>query len=554
MNALLVIGLVILLGTISGRLFQKVNLPQVMGYIIVGVLLGESFHGILSGPMLDSFAPLIQLALGIIGFMIGSELNFEKFKRYSKSIYSILFCEAILTFILVCVATTFFTGKIYLGLIFGALASATAPAATYNVLGEYKARGPVTMTTLSIVALDDGLALVIYGFASAFARVFMTKGNVSVLNILVFPILGILGSVAIGISAGYVLHRIFLNTREKERFLPYTIGTIIFVVGGALFLKIDPILASMVLGAVVSNLLSSSNKELFDLIKKASHPIFVLFFVLVGAELNASILVKTGVFVLALSYIVSRSLGKMAGSYIGGKVSKARDSVTKYLGFCLFDQAGVAVGLAIATYHSFSLISPEAKMDGLVILNVITATTFMLQLIAPTMIKHGIKKADEINRNVNEGDIIEKHIVNDVMEEDFFLISENNNLHQIIEIMKKSYSMYFPIVNRDGKFLGITTLGEIRDTFYEEQMDMLVVAGDIVREINDIVYAQDPLDKAIHMFRTRKVNYIAVLDNKDNRKLIGQLEYKKTMDFIDKEVLFRQQELELEDESPVQEV
>jgi len=549
MNALLIIGLVILLGTISGRLFQKVNLPQVMGYIIVGVLLGESFHGILSGPMLDSFAPLIQLALGIIGFMIGSELNFERFKRYSKSIYTILFFEAILTFVLVGTVTTLITGKVHLGLIFGALASATAPAATYSVLGEYKARGPVTMTTLSIVALDDGLALIIYGFASAFARVFITKGNISVLNTFVFPVLGILGSIVMGILAGYVLHKIFLNTREKERFLPYTLGTIIFVVGSAMFLKIDPILASMVLGAVVSNLFSSSNKELFELIKKASHPIFVLFFVLVGAELNASILVKTGVFVLALSYIVSRSIGKMAGAYIGGKVSKARDSITKYLGFCLFDQAGVAVGLAIATYHSFSLMGPEAQADGLIIINIITATTFMLQLVAPPMIKHGIKKADEINRNVDENDIIEKHIVNDVMEEDFFLISEQNNLHQIIEVMKKSDAMHFPIVSREGKFLGITTLGEIRDTFYEEQMDMLIVAGDIVREINDVVYAGDALSDAIHMFKTRKVNYIAVLDNKDNRKLIGQLEYKKTMDFIGKEVLFRQQELELEDES-----
>ena len=549
MNVLLVIGLVILLGTVAGRLFQKANLPQIMGYIIVGVFLGESFHGLLSGAMLDSFAPIIQLALGIIGFMIGAELNFEKFKRYSKSIYTILFFEALFTFFIVGIVTALITGKVYLGLILGALASATAPAATYNVLGEYKARGPVTMTTLSIVALDDGLALIIYGFASAFARVFIVKGDISVLNAFVMPVVEIIGSVAIGILAGYILHKILLNTREKERFLPYTLGTIIFVVGGAIFIKVNPILASMVLGAVVANLLSASNKELFDLIKRVSNPIFVLFFVLVGAELNASILIKTGVFVLAASYIVSRSVGKMLGSYIGGKISKARASVTKYLGFCLFDQAGVAVGLAIATYHSFSLISPEAQADGLLVINIITATTFMLQIVAPPMIKYGIKKADEINRNVNEEDIIEKHTVDDIMEEDFFLISEQNNLHQIIEVMKKSDSFHFPIVSREGKFLGITTLGEIRDTFYEDQMDMLVIAGDIVREINDVVYAGDPLSNAIDMFKTRKVDYIAVLDDKDNRRLIGQLEYNKTMDYISKEVLFRQQELELGDDT-----
>jgi Kef-type K+ transport system membrane component KefB/predicted transcriptional regulator len=546
MNTLLVIGIIILLGTIGGRLFQKFNLPRVTGYIIIGVLFGKSFHGFLSGPVLDSFAPLISLSLGIIGFMIGAELNLEKFKRYSRSIYTILFVEVFLTFFLVGAGVTFLTGKVYMGLILGALAAATAPAATYNVLKEYKARGPVTTTTLSIVALDDGLALIIYGFASAFARSLISQENIFFIGTMARPIFEIASSVALGAIGGYVLHKIVLGSRDKERILPYTLGIIILVVGASIFFKIDSILASMVLGAVAANLQSKSSgdKEMFDLIKKFSVPIFVLFFVLVGARLDARILMKAGVLILALVYIISRSIGKVAGAHIGGKLSGAKETVTKYMGFCLFDQAGVAVGLAIAVYSTFSRMGPEANAAGILILNIITATTFLLQLVAPPMIKLGIKKADEMFRDVTEEDIIDTHKVDDVMDIDFLVIKENNNIHQIIEVMKKSDSYNFPIVDMNEKFMGITTLGEIRDTFYEEQMDQLILAGDIVREIDTIVYLGQDLKEAVDIFRAKKVNYIPVLENKETRKLVGQLEYRRLMDFITKEVLLRQQELE----------
>jgi predicted transcriptional regulator len=160
------------------------------------------------------------------------------------------------------------------------------------------------------------------------------------------------------------------------------------------------------------------------------------------------------------------------------------------------------------------------------------------------MIKIGIKKADEMYRDVTAEDIIETHKVDDVMDSDFLAIKENNNLHQIIEVMKKSDSYNFPIVSMTDKFMGITTLGEIRDTFYEEQMDQLILAGDIVREIDTVVYLGQDLKEAMAIFRTRKTDYIPVLENAETRKLVGQLEYKKLMDFITKEVIFRQQELE----------
>jgi len=545
MNVLLVVGIIILLGSIGGKIFQKLKLPQVMGYIMIGLFLGTSFHGILSGPLMDSFRPIISLALGVIGFMIGAEIRFDRFKKYSRSIYMILFAEAMLTFFLVCGVTVMITGKLYIGLILGALASATAPAATYNVLGEYKARGPVTMTTLSIVALDDALALIIYGFASAFARSLIAGGGTSLGRMITVPLMEIAVSVIAGAVAGYVLYRIASRTRDKEKILPFTFGTIIFIVGLALYFKVDPILASMVLGAVASNMQHSESPEMFDVIKRFSSPICILFFVLVGAKLDARILLKGSVVIVAVAYILSRSVGKVAGAYIGGKVARAKDTVTKYLGFCLFDQAGVAVGLAIATFHMFSQLGGEASAAGLMIINIITATTFLLQLVAPPMIKLGIAKADEMNRDIHEDDIIEGYLVGDVMDEDFFTLRENNNLHQIIDIMKSGEGYNFPVLGMDGKFLGVISMGEIRDTFYEEQMDLLVLAGDIVREVDTVVYAGQTLKGAMDTFARKNLDYVPVLENDESRRLVGQLEYRKIKERVTKELVLRQQEIEM---------
>ncbi|MFH1847147.1 MAG: cation:proton antiporter [Candidatus Omnitrophota bacterium] len=544
MNILLVIGIVILIGIIGGKIFNKLRLPQVMGYIIIGLFLGESVHGFLSGPMMETFTPIINLALGIIGFMIGAEIRFDRFKRYSRSIYTILFVEAFLTFFLVAGVVLAITGKFYIALILGALASATAPAATYSVLSEFKARGPVTTTALSIVALDDALALLIYGFAGTFARSLIIHSKVSFVGTMLIPLLHIMISVTIGIAAGWILYKVASKTRDKEKILPCALGTIIFVVGLAMYFKVDPILASMVLGTMAANLQASEKNEMFDLIKKFSAPIFILFFVLVGARLDARILIKGGVFLLAVAYIVSRSVGKMAGAYIGGKLSGAKPTVTKYLGFCLFDQAGVAVGLAIAVFNSFSILGGDARFAGLMIINIITATTFLLQLVAPLMIEYGIKKADEVNRNVTEDDVIAKYKVRDIMEEDFFSIKENYNLRQIIDVMKESEAYEFPVISMDGKFKGIISLGEMRDTFNERQLDKLVLAGDLVQDVEIVAYANQELSGIMDIFKSKSIDYIPVLKKKGSKVLVGQLKYRSLMDYISKQVFLRQHELE----------
>ena len=544
MNVLLVVGIIMLLGVFSERIFKKLNFPQVTGYMIVGLILGESFHGILSGDTNASFRPIIELSLGIIGFMIGAEINLDKFKRYSRSIYTILFSEVLVTFIFVFTTSYLITQKVYMGLMFGALAAATAPAATYSVLKEYKARGPVTTTTLSIVALDDALALLIYGFVSVFAKSLIDHQATSLFQTIGVPLFQFLISISIGLSAGYILHLIVLKVKDRDKILPFVMGTIILVVGSSIHFKVDPILASMVLGFLVSNLQTPENREMFDSIKKASAPIFILFFVLVGARLDARVLKQDGVFLLAIAYILSRNLGKLFGVYLGGKLSNAKNTVTKYVGFCLFDQAGVAVGLSIAAFHSFSSIGSEGAIAGLTIVSIITATTFILQIVAPPMIKFGITRADEVNRNITEEDIIEAHKVGDVMEKYFSVIRINDNLHQIIDIIKKSDDYTFPVVGLNGDFVGIIPLGEIRDTFNEEQMDNLILAEDIVREATEIAYVDQPLSEIVSKFKKTNISYMPVLKSAESKELVGQINSRRLGAYLTKQVLLRQQEIE----------
>lgn len=546
MNVLLLIGIVILLGVFSGRLFSMIKFPQVTGYILIGLILRPLFGGPMGGPELDAFRHIISLALGIIGFMIGSQLNLERFKRYSRTVYTALFFEAFLTFGLVAIMVTLVSGELSLGLLLGALGAATAPAATYGVLDQYKSRGPLTMTSLSVIALDNAVAIVLFGFVSVFARALLMGEGFSLMQGIISPAAKIALSLFMGALAGHALKRTSSGIRDRDMLLPFVFGTIVFVVGAAILLDVNPILSCMALGAVAANLKPAGDKEVFDVIKKFSSPVFVLFFVLVGARFQADVIFKGGVMLVAAVFLFSRAAGKVAGAYMGGKISSAPLAVRRYLGFCLLDQAGVTVGLAIATLHMFAPYGGHTEMLGLMVVNIVTVTTLVNQLLAPFMIKFAIYKADEAMRNVTEEDIIEQYSVKDVMEADFLVVKENYNLHEVIDIMKKSDFYEFPVVDVSGSFCGVITLGEVRDAFYEEQMDLLVLAGDLVRTAEDVLKPEQPLGEAMEIFQSKNIDYLPVISDDEKRTLQGQLSYRRLRERITKELLLRQQELEKE--------
>jgi Kef-type K+ transport system membrane component KefB len=380
----------------GGRLFRTMKIPQVVGYIVGGVMLGKSFLGLIDTGTIDKLAPLSNFALGLIGFMIGGELRFGIIKKLGKTIFAILLFESLGAFFLVSAGVYLVTHKPGLALVFGALSSATAPAATVDVLWEYKSKGILTSTLLAIVGLDDVVALIIYGFTVSFAKLILNGVPLSYVNMISKPLLEIGASTGIGLLIGLVLTYTLRKMRGEENRFILSVISILLCSGLADTFHLSHILASMALGITLTNLAPISGKHSFEILGRFVPPVYILFFVMIGARLNIWLLPKLGL--IGCIYVLARSTGKIGGAFLGSRISNASESVRKYLGLCLFSQAGVTIGLAMAVYNEFSHYGTAGKELGVLIINVVTATTFIVQIIGPPSVKYAIHKAGEAGK------------------------------------------------------------------------------------------------------------------------------------------------------------
>ena len=550
MDIILLIGIAVFFGTFGGKIFQKIKIPQVVGYIIIGILLGKSVLGIWGQQNVNTLTPLVNFILGIIGFMIGAELKSEVFKKYGRSIYTILISEGVLAFLVVAVLVTLVTKKLYLGLLLGAIASATDPASTVNVLWEYKAKGPLTTTLTSIVALDDGLALILYGFVSVFSKAMITGEEFSLWRYIGSPLLEIVQCLLLGAIIGIILTKLILRIKEKELVLSFVIGSIAVVVGLSVYLRLDLILSSMVLGAVIANIIPKVSKKLFKTVRELSAPLYILFFVIVGISLDIHIFAKASILAVILVYLIARSFGKIFGAMLGGVISRARKTVVKYTGISLFTQGGVAMGLAMSINHNLFYFGEEGRRAGVIILSVVTATTFVVQLLGPILVKLAVTKADEAWRNVTEEDIIESCKVSDMMNKDFSSIRENATLDKIIETIKERESYHFPVVNNQDELVGLISLGELRSTFSEEELNQIVLASDVASPVGKVLYQDEPLKEAFEIFNKREIDYLPVVQAKGSKKVVGIVEYHPLVEAVNRKLFQRQKVLESGLENP----
>jgi len=393
MDQLFLIGLTLLLGQVGSNLLRKLKIPQVVGYIVMGVLLGKSAMGWLDPEALDA---VTGLALGLIGFAIGSQLHLFQLRKMGKIILWISTLEAFGAFLLVTLSLWLITGKLFQGLMFGALAAATAPAATVDVLQEYKCRGPFTTTLLAVVGIDDGIALLIYGIAAPFSKVlFMPESNLSILSSLMIPIRELGGSIVVGAVIGFLFSRGIKLLKAPSERLIVTLGVVLLGTGLSQMWHLSLIMTNMVIGLVVGNLATQQTRHLDTVIANFSPPVYILFFALVGARLDVRLLPAMGL--MGLVYIIMRGCGKIGGSYLGARISGASVEVRRYLGMALFSQAGVAIGLAIAASNDFAMAGPEGAAFGALILNTITATTFVVQMVGPSLTRLAVVKAGETN-------------------------------------------------------------------------------------------------------------------------------------------------------------
>lgn len=402
-NILTTIGLLVAVAFLGSKAFQRFDIPQVVGFIVMGVLMGNSFLNVVPLELAEELTFVSEVALGLIGFDMGSHLLLGELRRLGRSILSILVFEALGTFALVTGGTFLLTGSLPTALVFGALSSATAPAATVDVLAEYDAKGPLTTSLLAVVGLDDALALVLYSVAATFA-VSIFSGDVSptVGTLIGLPLLEIGGSAALGLILGISLEFILRRMKRHHDAMAISIGFVFVCVGLSRSLGFSLILSTMIMGFLVVNRDPQHARHIRFTIEQAGPVVYVLFFSLVGARFQVHLLPTMGI--LGALYVVLRSAGKFAGAWLGGTVGGALPQVRNNLGLGLLSQAGVAIGLAMESANRFYACGAEGKALGDLVLNVITATTFIVQILGPICVKLAIQRAGEVGRAVVEHD------------------------------------------------------------------------------------------------------------------------------------------------------
>jgi Kef-type K+ transport system membrane component KefB len=549
---ILLIGIAVILGSAGGRIFARLRVPQVVGYIIIGILAilvgGAWFHDI-TPEDLKQLEPISLFALTIIGFSVGGELKKEVFQKHGKGFVIVLLCEGLTAALFVTILTGLVTcpwsklagasifrvlahGNWSLAILLGAIASATAPAATVDVLWEYKTRGILTTTVMAIVALDDGLALLLYGFASSAAD-FLSGGAVfSLMNALGKPLYHILGSIILGalVGSAYVVFlRLFYN---REMILPLCIGGLLSIIGICHYLDLDLILASMSSGVMVVNLAPQRSSEAFDQLARFAPPIFVLFFVLVGAHLQLKAM-AAWMIVVAVAYVVGRTSGKFMGAYFGSKWGGLPATVQKYLGFCLFSQAGVAIGLAIFATHRF----PYATAQSIIL--VITATTFLVQIIGPPSVRFAVIRAGEVGKDITEEDLLASYRVSEIMDSKPPVFKRDTTLKKVLQTAAESEFLYYPVVDEASHPIGIISFLEIKQVFMTGGLESLVLACDLMTDILAVTAPEARLIDALEKMKEVEVEVLPVVSADKDRFLVGMIEQRRIQQVISREIYRR---------------
>ncbi len=408
METLLSLSVALFAGLMLSRLAKLAKLPAVTAYLIAGILIGPYFLGALQIPGLGfismenvkSFSIISDVALGFIAFSIGNEFRLSQLKKTGKQATVIGIFQAL--------ATTLLVDAVLIGIhflmpdklplptaiILGAVASATAPAATLMVVRQYKAKGPLTDILLPIVALDDAVGLVLFAVSFGVAKA-MLSGKIDILSVIVEPILEVVLSLLLGLVAGllFTYFEKFFHSRSKRLAMSVTfvlltvaLSMLTFEIGG-IRIAFSSLLVCMMLGTVFCNFCDFS-EELMDRIDRWTAPLFILFFVISGAELELSVFKDLAIVAIGLIYILSRSAGKYCGARFSAQAVRCEDSIVRYLGITLLPQAGVALGMAIK--------SQQLGEVGAIVANITLFAVLIYELIGPLLTKIALLKAGDI--------------------------------------------------------------------------------------------------------------------------------------------------------------
>jgi len=386
LNTLMYIAIMIFTGMFFGRMAKHVRLPNVTGYLVGGLVIGPSVLGVIPGDVLTSFTIISDVALGFIAFSIGNEFKLSYFKRVGVTPIVIAVLESLFAVVFVTAGLLIAGNDLPFSLVLGSIAAATAPAATIMVIRQYRAKGPVTETLLSVVAIDDAVALILFGVAVAAAGAIGNPGGTGLGAALLRPLIEIGGALVAGFLLGLVFLLPLRFFKKDGNRLALIIGFVFAGAGIASICGFSALLLCMSMGAAIANF-SDQTPHISRLTEGLTPPIFILFFVASGAELQLAILPAIGV--AGVIYVVLRVLGKMFGSALGAAVCRADANIRKYLGPALIPQAGVAIGLSL-------LATTVVPAYGATIRAIILCGTLIYEIIGPAVSKFSLVRAGEI--------------------------------------------------------------------------------------------------------------------------------------------------------------
>ncbi len=425
MSILLCLSIALIAGLMMSRLAKKVNLPAVTAYLVAGILVGPYLLGQIpleglgftkiiidekiKSEYLESFTILSDVALGFIAFAIGNEFRLSQLKKIGKQATIIGILQAVITTVLVdiaLIALHFILGDKFplsAAIILGAIASATAPAATLMVVKQYKAKGPVTDILLPVVALDDAVGLLLFAISFGVAKA-LIAGSVSIISVLVNPLIEIVFSLGLGAGMGYLFSfcERFFHSRSKR--LAVSVGFVLLTIAlskmkfeiGEVEIGFSSLLVCMMLGTIFCNICDFS-EELMDRVDRWTAPLFVIFFVTSGAELDLSVFTSGWIVLIGVVFIVFRSIGKYSGAYASAKLAKCDDNIVKYLGITLLPQAGVALGMANMVKSSVEFASTSVGLLAAeIVVSITLFAVLVYEIVGPALTKMALTKAGDI--------------------------------------------------------------------------------------------------------------------------------------------------------------
>ena len=409
MTTILAISVALIMGLLMTRILRPLKLPDVTAYLIAGVLIGPYVLGrlniqgvgFISTSDVEQYALISSVALGFIAFTIGNEFRLSQLKNIGRQAMVVGIAEGLVAS--VCVNIAMFVLHIFLGdklpvttaILLGAIATATAPAATLMVVRQYKAKGKLTDILLPVVALDDAVALMVFAVSFGVAMA-LRDGAFNITSILVEPILEIILSLIVGAFMGWLLTQLETLFNSNSNRLSLTIAFVFLTVGismlefdiGGIHIAFSSLLVCMMLGTIFCNICPLS-EDLMEKSDRWTAPLFALFFVISGAELELSVFSDISIVIIGVVYIVFRCIGKYLGAWSSSKAAGCDPTVQKYLGITLFPQAGVALGMCITAAAKFGA-------EGAMLRNIILFSVLVYELVGPSMTKWALKRTGDI--------------------------------------------------------------------------------------------------------------------------------------------------------------